>query len=224
MSPKRTSKKAPSPAATEAHEVAHEEAHEVAHEESHEEAHEESREDPTPNISHESQDGVHAFSESPTHETSTDAMTDLLREIGDMCEAVSSLSAVVKRLEIGLKKSTKLISRVSKASRKKRGGGGGANSDPNAPKRETNLTKKLEITPEMAKFLGTSENEASRTGIVKKVSDYSKEKQLKLDTDKRVIVLDETLANLFGMEVGAKVRFCDVQKHIKHHIISSAQK
>jgi chromatin remodeling complex protein RSC6 len=151
--------------------------------------------------------------ESP--EQATDAMSVLLREMQGMGEVVAALAASVKLLDASLKKSAKL---VAKASRRKRGGG--AKTDPNAPKRETNLTKKLKITPEMAEFLEKSEPEASRTDIVKKISDYSKTNKLKLETDKRVIVLDETLAKLLEMEAGANVRFCDVQKHIKHHIIS----
>lgn len=150
-------------------------------------------------------------------EASTDPTAVLLQEIHDMGEVVAGLAASVKRLDISLKKSAKL---VVKTSRRKRGGG--AKPDPSAPKRETNLTKKLKITPEMAEFLEKTEEEASRTDIVKKVSDYSKNNNLKLETDKRVIVLDETLAELLNMEAGANVRFCDVQKHIKHHILSSS--
>ena len=130
-----------------------------------------------------------------------------------MHEAVGELVTFVKDLEARLKRTAKL---AVKAAKKKRGGGKKTSAD--GPKRETNLTKKLKITPEMGEFLG-SDGEASRTDIVKRVSDYSKEKNLKLDTDKRVIVLDETLASLLNMDPGAHVRFCDVQKHIKHHFV-----
>ena len=144
---------------------------------------------------------------------SLDPASELREELRMMHEAVSELVTFVKDLESRLKKTAKLAVKVAK---KKRGGGPRPAAD--GPKRETNLTKKMKITPEMGEFLG-ADGEASRTDIVKRVSDYSKEKKLKLDTDKRVIVLDETLASLLNMETGAQIRFCDVQKHIKHHFV-----
>ena len=150
----------------------------------------------------------------PTTETTvTDPVSDLKEEILAIQEAVSGIAAFVKDLDSRLKKISKLVIKVSKKKR-----GGGPKPSPDGSKRETNLTRKLKVSDEMGEFLGV-DGEASRTDIVKRVSDYSKEKSLKLETDKRVIVLDETLAKLLNMEKGANVRFCDVQKHIKHHFV-----
>lgn len=86
-------------------------------------------------------------------------------------------------------------------------------------KRETNLTRKMAISQEMASFMGLGENaEAARTDIVKFISQYAKDNNLKPEEDKRVIKADEKLAALLSVEAGEPIRFCDVQKHIKPHV------
>lgn len=141
-----------------------------------------------------------------------DPVEDLKNDLEILLEGASGLVIFARDLESRVKRTLKLLTKVAK---KKSGG----NKTSDGPKRETNLTKKLKISPEMAEFVGVEGDEASRTQIVKKISDYSKDKNLKLDSDKRVIVLDDALAKLMKMEGGANVRFCDVQKHIKHHFV-----
>mmetsp|Transcript_1060 Transcript_1060/g.2982 ORF Transcript_1060/g.2982 Transcript_1060/m.2982 type:complete len:184 (+) Transcript_1060:308-859(+) len=74
---------------------------------------------------------------------------------------------------------------VKPAPKKKRGGGGGG------------LTAQKEISGEMARFLGKQDRLAARTEIVKAIWAYVKENNLQNPTDKREIILDDTLKRLF---------------------------
>ena len=67
-------------------------------------------------------------------------------------------------------------------------------------KRASGLTAIKEITPEMARFLGKTENQAARTEIVKAIWAYVREHNLQNPNDKREIVLDDTLKQLFPCE------------------------
>ena len=91
------------------------------------------------------------------------------------------------------------------APKKKRGGGGGG------------LTAQKEISPEMARFLGKQDRLAARTEIVKAIWAYVMENNLQNPTDKREIILDETLKRLFPCDRFTMVRFC----HMNIYIVQS---
>lgn len=140
-------------------------------------------------------------------------MESLKEDMENMLEGATNLVLFAKELEARLKKNLKTLSKISR----KRNSGSSMSKD--SPKRETNLTKQIKISRDMASFAEIEGEEASRTLIVKTISDYSKRNGLKLESDKRVIVLDDVLAKLMNKDVGDNVRFCDVQKFIKHHFV-----
>jgi chromatin remodeling complex protein RSC6 len=137
----------------------------------------------------------------------------LKEDLENMLEGATNLVAFSKDLESRLRKNLKTIYKIAR----KRTNVNSVTKD--SPKRETNLTKQIKISEDMAYFAKIEGDEASRTIIVKTISDYSKQNGLKLESDKRVIVLDEVLAKLMKKDVGDNVRFCDVQKFIKHHFV-----
>ena len=69
------------------------------------------------------------------------------------------------------------------------------------------LTAIKEITPEMARFLGKSENKAARTEVVKAIWAYVRENNLQNPNDKREIILDDTLKQLFPCDRFTMVRW-----------------
>lgn len=91
---------------------------------------------------------------------------------------------------------------VKPAPKKKRGGGGG-------------LTAQKEISSEMAKFLGKQDRLAARTEIVKAIWAYVKENNLQNPTDKREIILDDTLKQLFPCD---RFTMFTMNKYIGSHI------
>ena len=88
---------------------------------------------------------------------------------------------------------------VKPAPKKKRGGGGGG------------LTAQKEISPEMARFLGKQDRLAARTEIVKAIWAYVRENNLQNPTDKREIILDDTLKRLFPCDRFTMVSVCHIE-------------
>lgn len=133
--------------------------------------------------------------------------------------AAKELGSFACDLEKSLKRVTKLVQRKLR-SRSSRA--------PGEERRETNFTKKMKVSEAMAKFLGNGDTDlttsimtegTTRVDIVKGISEYSKAKDLKLASDKRVIILDAVLSELLSLPSGEHVRFCDVQKYIKQHFV-----
>ena len=89
------------------------------------------------------------------------------------------------------------------APKKKRGGGGGG------------LTAQKEISPEMARFLGKQDRLAARTEIVKAIWAYVRENNLQNPTDKREIILDDTLKRLFPCDRFTMVSVCHMNVYRK---------
>eukprot|EP00252_Welwitschia_mirabilis_P005363 TRINITY_DN15868_c0_g1_i1.p1 TRINITY_DN15868_c0_g1~~TRINITY_DN15868_c0_g1_i1.p1 ORF type:complete len:307 (+),score=80.65 TRINITY_DN15868_c0_g1_i1:335-1255(+) len=72
-------------------------------------------------------------------------------------------------------------------------------------KKEANKSKSgfcspLPLSDALVNFLGTGESELSRAEVVKRIWDYIKEQNLQDPTDKRSVVCDEKLRELFGCE------------------------
>jgi len=84
------------------------------------------------------------------------------------------------------------------------------------PKRKGGgLTAVKEITPDMARFLGKSENMAARTEIVKAVWAYVRENNLQNPDDRREIILDDTLKQLFPCD---RFTMFTMNKYIGSHV------
>ena len=60
------------------------------------------------------------------------------------------------------------------------------------------MQKPLKLSKPLAKFLGTKKE--SRPQVTKKLWDYFKEHDLQNPNDKREIIMDETLKDIFGVE------------------------
>lgn len=88
--------------------------------------------------------------------------------------------------------------------KKKRAGGGGG------------LATKKEISPELAKFLGFRPNEmVARTEIVKKLWDYIRQNDLQNPNNKKEILLDKKMRNVFGCEM---FTMFTMNKYISAHV------
>lgn len=64
--------------------------------------------------------------------------------------------------------------------------------------KESALSKKYKVSPELAKFVGV--NEISRTDVTKKLWEYIKANNLQDPADKRTIKPDATLSTLIGKD------------------------
>ncbi|XP_076891645.1 upstream activation factor subunit UAF30-like [Bidens hawaiensis] len=78
-----------------------------------------------------------------------------------------------------------------KEKRQKGGGGGGSGSGLMAP---------ILLSEALVKFLGTGENALARSDVVKRIWDYIKQNNLQDPSDKRRILCDEKLKELFDVD------------------------
>lgn len=140
----------------------------------------------------------------------------VLEDLDEVMQKLSTLISDAKEMEVKLKKIVKAVPKVNKRRVRR------PLVDADGNIRETNLTKKLKISDDLSKFMNIEGGEASRTEIVKAISEYAKGNNLKLETDRRTIIIDQNLSDLLNVENGSHVRFCDVQKHVKHHLVESA--
>ena len=85
--------------------------------------------------------------------------------------------------------------------------------------RKTGLTKPMKISQQLADFIGVNvEDKIARTDVTKKLSKYIKEYNLQKNTDKRVIIPNESLMSLFKeFNAVEPLTYFNLQKHISHH-------
>ncbi|KAL4354459.1 hypothetical protein GQ457_06G040030 [Hibiscus cannabinus] len=67
-------------------------------------------------------------------------------------------------------------------------------------KRQKGFLAPLQLSDALAKFLGTGENELTRAAVIKRMWDYIKENNLQDPSDKRKVICDEKLKELFDVE------------------------
>ncbi|KAK8694757.1 hypothetical protein V6N13_072302 [Hibiscus sabdariffa] len=67
-------------------------------------------------------------------------------------------------------------------------------------KRQKGFLAPLQLSDALIKFLGTGENELTRAAVIKRMWDYIKENDLQDPSDKRKVICDEKLKELFDVE------------------------
>ncbi|KAL4362621.1 hypothetical protein GQ457_04G018270 [Hibiscus cannabinus] len=67
-------------------------------------------------------------------------------------------------------------------------------------KRQKGFLAPLQLSDALIKFLGTGENELTRAAVIKRMWDYIKENDLQDPSDKRKVICDEKLKELFEVE------------------------
>jgi upstream activation factor subunit UAF30 len=79
--------------------------------------------------------------------------------------------------------------------------------------------KPIKISGDLATFLETNPEEPiTRVHVTKKLCQYIKEKDLQNPKDRREIIPDEKLKNLFNMIPDEKLTYYSMQKQIQQHI------
>ncbi|OMP02095.1 hypothetical protein COLO4_11352 [Corchorus olitorius] len=78
------------------------------------------------------------------------------------------------------------------------------NDDPDEPKRKEKRQKgflaPLQLSDALVKFIGTGESVLTRADVIKRMWDYIKENNLQDPTDKRKVICDEKLKELFDVD------------------------
>ncbi|CAA0840924.1 SWIB complex BAF60b domain-containing protein [Striga hermonthica] len=88
------------------------------------------------------------------------------------------------------------------------------------PRGNPGLLAPLKLSDALVKFLGSGESELSRPDVVKRIWDYIKQHSLQDPEDKRQIICDEKLKELFNVDT---FNGFSVTKHLKPHLIKMEQ-
>ncbi len=84
------------------------------------------------------------------------------------------------------------------------------------------FSRLLKLSDELCQFLDMkSSSKLSRIDVIKKLCSYIETQQLKDEDNKRFIVLDEKLANLFKSEVGERITYYEIQRLLQPHLSSN---
>tara|TARA_Y100000389_G_scaffold112868_3_gene110017 strand:+ start:427 stop:879 length:453 start_codon:yes stop_codon:yes gene_type:complete len=125
-----------------------------------------------------------------------------------MNENVSELAVIQQKLANIVKdittinKELKALDRTSKRSKRTK---------------NTN-TKVYDISPELAKFIGVKDNQASRQKVLSGVSQYVIDKGLQFKDNKCAFSPDDALSKLFKIDKSTKLTFLDINKLVAPYI------
>merc|ERR1711954_87439 len=85
-------------------------------------------------------------------------------------------------------------------------------------KKLTGLQMPLNISPELAKIIGTKKGEqVSRPQVIKKLWAYLKEKNLQDPANKQFFTPDKTMEGIFGTK---RQKCFGMSKHLKEHLVN----
>jgi chromatin remodeling complex protein RSC6 len=132
--------------------------------------------------------------------------------------AVDSLEKLKQQIEgnnaIAVNIQLKLLKNVNAAIKK---------SKPTSQKKEkipgeSQFEKKMLVSEAMCEFAGWEKGcLKSRVDVTKVIWDYATKNNLRLETNKRICVLDEKLKQLLGLEQ-EELLYCHIQRHIGDHL------
>ncbi len=132
---------------------------------------------------------------------------NLLREqINIQKQTIHNMTKQLKIVEKQLYKNIKLSDKVKQKQIKNK-------------TRKTGLTKPMNISQELADFIKADVNaKIARTDVTKRISSYIKDNNLQNPDDKRVIIPNECLKNLFkDYDDTSQLTYFNLQKFISHH-------
>lgn len=90
---------------------------------------------------------------------------------------------------------------------------------PKITRKPCGFARPTEVSNEMCEFMGIDHNSlVSRTNVTKTLIKYIKDNNLQCPTNKRQIIPDQKLSNLFGDEAKDKeLTYFNMQKYVNHH-------
>ena len=127
-------------------------------------------------------------------------------------EQINSLNLQVKTLEKLVKKELKTPKKLLKNNESK-------------VRKPSGFATPSKVSSELCTFLNTTEGtEIARTEVTKAVVSYIKEKSLQSKSDKKnIIVPDEKLKMLLGLDDNEELTYFSLQKHMNKHFLKSKQ-
>jgi len=89
-------------------------------------------------------------------------------------------------------------------------------------RKPSGFAKPSKVTKELCEFMKKNEGtEIARTEVTKALIEYIKENKLENQTNSKIIVPDEKLKFLLGIEEGQELTYFNIQKYMTKHFIKN---
>ena len=121
---------------------------------------------------------------------------------------ITSLQNTIRQLEKDVKKQMKGLKKEAIKSKNK------GNRSPSG------FAKPSKVTKELCEFMNRSEgSEIARTEVTKALVSYIKENKLENEANRKIIMPDNKLKFLLGLEDGQELTFFNIQKYMNKHFV-----
>ena len=121
---------------------------------------------------------------------------------------ITSLQNTIRQLEKDVKKQMKGLKKEVVKSKNK------GNRSPSG------FAKPSKVTKELCDFMNRSEgSEIARTEVTKALVSYIKENKLENEANRKIIMPDNKLKFLLGLEDGQELTFFNIQKYMNKHFV-----
>jgi len=134
----------------------------------------------------------------------------IMNTISQFKNYINNLQMQVKNLEKNVKKQMKNLNKEILKTKIK------------GNRKPSGFAKPTKVTKELCVFMNKKEGtEIARTEVTKTLIDYIKANDLQNKTNSKVILPDEKLKFLLGIEDDKELTFFNIQKYMNKHFISS---
>jgi chromatin remodeling complex protein RSC6 len=133
-------------------------------------------------------------------------------QLNNMKSHITNLQQNIKNLEKNIKRKMKSMKReVTKTKNK-------GNKNP------TGFAHPSAVSKELCDFMNKTEGtQIARTEVTRALVSYIKENKLENELDSRIIMPDEKLKILLGIEDGQVLNYFNIQKYMNKHFVKSAE-
>jgi chromatin remodeling complex protein RSC6 len=137
--------------------------------------------------------------------------SNIIANIGGLKSQLTSLQNEIRLLEKGINKQMKSLKKESEKNKSKK------------TKAPSGFAKPTNVSSELCKFLNKEEGtKMARTDVAKALTSYIQDNNLQFSGNKQIILPDENLKNLLGIEGEEKITFFNIQKYMNKHFITDS--
>jgi chromatin remodeling complex protein RSC6 len=124
---------------------------------------------------------------------------------------VNTLQQQIRQLEKNIKKEMKVLKKVSEKSKNKNKGN----------KKPSGFANPTKVTKELCEFMNKQEGtQIARTEVTRALISYIKSNNLQNKANKKIILPDEKLQFLLGINEEQELTYFNLQKYMNKHFIS----